>query len=119
MRLRLAIRAMMIVVLAAALPAVGARADYPDQTVKVVVPFPAGGFMDVVARIASDRLAAILGNPVVVENRAGAGGNRGVRSHLDNIAMEPAPRTDLEGARALVSQQIEAWDNAVKQAKAP
>jgi tripartite-type tricarboxylate transporter receptor subunit TctC len=62
MRLRLAIRAMMIVALAAALPAVGARAD--DQTVKVVVPFPAGGFMDVVARIASDRLAAILGNPV-------------------------------------------------------
>ena len=71
MRLRLAIRAMMIVALAAALPAVGARADYPDQTVKVVVPFPAGGFMDVVARIASRYPACSPANCPSVRDRSG------------------------------------------------
>src|SRR5258707_2202496 len=52
-------------------------ADYPDRAVKVVVPFAAGGFMDVVGRIASERLSQSLGQPVVVENRGGAGGRIG------------------------------------------
>jgi tripartite-type tricarboxylate transporter receptor subunit TctC len=58
--------------------AVGAFAaqaqDYPNQPVKLVVPFVAGGGVDVAARIIAPRLAEELGQPVVIENRGGAGG---------------------------------------------
>ncbi len=47
------------------------------KTIKVVVPFPAGGATDVLARIVSDRLAVMWGTGVVIENRAGAGANIG------------------------------------------
>ena len=51
--------------------------SYPSQTVKLVVPFVAGGGVDVVARILAPRLAEELGEPVVIENRGGAGGSLG------------------------------------------
>ena len=54
----------------------GARA-WPDQPIRMVVPFAAGGTTDVVARLVGERLAARLGKPVVIENVAGAGGNNG------------------------------------------
>ena len=47
---------------------------YPTRTVTIVVPFPAGGATDVVARLMGDRLSGSLGKPVVIENRAGANG---------------------------------------------
>ena len=47
---------------------------YPNRPIKVVVPFPPGGPTDGMARIISDRLGAVLGQPIVVENRGGAGG---------------------------------------------
>jgi tripartite-type tricarboxylate transporter receptor subunit TctC len=50
---------------------------YPDQTVRVVVPFPAGGGVDVVARVLAAKLADQFNQTVVVENRPGAGGNVG------------------------------------------
>jgi tripartite-type tricarboxylate transporter receptor subunit TctC len=75
MRLRFAFSAMMFVIFASAHPALAA--DYPNRPVKMVVPFPAGGFMDTVGRVASERLSAILGQPFVVENRGGAGGRIG------------------------------------------
>ena len=53
--------------------------DYPVQPVKIVVPFVAGGAFDVVARLASVQLGAELGQPVVVENKPGAGGTTGGR----------------------------------------
>ena len=46
--------------------------DYPNRPIKVVVPFPAGGPTDGMARIISDRLGAVLGQSIVVENRAAA-----------------------------------------------
>jgi tripartite-type tricarboxylate transporter receptor subunit TctC len=51
--------------------------DYPSQTVKMVVPFVAGGGVDVVARIVAPRLGEELGQSVIVENRGGAGGALG------------------------------------------
>ena len=55
----------------------GAAQTYPDRRVRIVVPYSAAGPTDVVVRILSDRLAAAWGKPVVVENRAGGGGNIG------------------------------------------
>ena len=48
--------------------------DYPTKPVMVVVPFPAGGASDVVARMVSDRMSRTLGQSMVVENVGGAGG---------------------------------------------
>jgi len=50
---------------------------WPTRPIKVVVPFPPGGPTDGLARIISDRLSAVLGQPIVVENRGGAGGGIG------------------------------------------
>jgi tripartite-type tricarboxylate transporter receptor subunit TctC len=61
-----------------AIPPVPAAAQaYPDRRVRIVVPYSAAGPTDVVVRILSDRLSAAWGKPVVVENRAGGGGNIG------------------------------------------
>ena len=52
--------------------------DYPTKTIKLVVPFPAGGPADTFGRVIAEKLASLAGQPVIVENRAGAGGVSGV-----------------------------------------
>ena len=54
-----------------------AQPSYPQKPIRYIVPFPAGGIADVFARIIGGRIAEAWGQPVVVENRAGAGGNIG------------------------------------------
>src|SRR4051794_37779107 len=68
---------------AGALPA--QAQDYPNQTVKLVVPFVAGDGVDVVARIIAPRLAEELGQSVIIENRGGPGGSLGA------LAVAQAP----------------------------
>src|SRR5262245_9612055 len=68
---------------AAALPALSriARAQaYPSRPVRLIVPAPAGGGYDIVARLISQFLSERLGQPFVIENRAGAGGNLGTEA---------------------------------------
>lgn len=50
---------------------------YPDRAIRLIAPFPAGGLADVLARAVGDELSRSLGQPVIVENRTGAGGNVG------------------------------------------
>ena len=57
-----------------------ARAEYPERQVTMLVCFGAGGGTDIAARVVSEPLAKALGKPVVVENRAGAGGNLGIQA---------------------------------------
>jgi len=60
-----------------ALAATPAAADYPDRPIKLVVPFPAGGGADALARTIMPRVAQELGTSIVIDNRPGAGGNVG------------------------------------------
>ena len=54
-----------------------AAADYPDRPIRLVVPFPAGGGADILARTIMPRVAQELGTTIVIDNRPGAGGNVG------------------------------------------
>ena len=63
------------------LTAVAAQAQtYPSRPVKVIVPFAAGGPLDIVVRGVTDKLSASLKQPFIIENRAGAGGNLGTEA---------------------------------------
>ena len=65
---------------ALAVPQPAAAADkYPVRPITLIVPFPAGGGVDAVARIVADKLAAALGQPFVIDNRGGAAGVIGMR----------------------------------------
>src|SRR3954453_10092093 len=57
--------------LIAAAPAT-AQSTYPEKTIRLIVPFPAGGATDILARLVAERLAGSLGKSVVVENVSGA-----------------------------------------------
>jgi tripartite-type tricarboxylate transporter receptor subunit TctC len=69
-----------IILLAAALTLGAGTADaaYPERTITMIVPFAAGGPTDVIARIVSDHMSRTLGQQIIVENVAGAGGTTGI-----------------------------------------
>jgi tripartite-type tricarboxylate transporter receptor subunit TctC len=71
--------AVAVVALAASLaPAAALAQPYPSRPVKLIVPYPAGGNTDIVARMYAQKLTERLGQPVVIENRGGAAGTIGV-----------------------------------------
>jgi tripartite-type tricarboxylate transporter receptor subunit TctC len=63
-----------------------AAQDYPSRSLKLVVPFGAGGPTDILARIIGQALSERLGQPVVIENRPGAGGNIGTQAVVNSPA---------------------------------
>jgi len=85
----------LLVAVATAIPAVANAQAYPARPIRLVVPFPAGGSLDVVARAIGQKLTEAWGQPVVIDNRPGAGGNIGA----DLVAKSPPDGyTILEGA---------------------
>jgi tripartite-type tricarboxylate transporter receptor subunit TctC len=89
--------ALAIAALQAVLPSHLAAQDYPRRAVKIVVPYPAGGTADVMPRVVFDVLSRKWGQPVVIENKAGAGGNIGAETafHAEpdgyTLMASPAP----------------------------
>jgi len=83
--------------------------SYPSSSIRLVVGFPPGGINDIVARVVGERLSAKLGQSVVVENRAGAGGTIGANfvakakpdgytlllGSVSNLAMAPGQHAEL------------------------
>jgi tripartite-type tricarboxylate transporter receptor subunit TctC len=78
-----------------------AQSKYPDRVIRMVVPFAPGGATDVAGRVTASALSDVLGQPVVVENRAGSGGKIGV-----GLAASAAPDgyTLMMGTQALLTQ---------------
>ena len=75
-------------------------ADFPSKPIHIVVAVPAGGGVDTIARVLAERMQSRLGQPVIVENRAGAGGNIGAAAVASSpadgytlLASPPAPLT--------------------------
>jgi len=68
--------------------------DWPNRPIHVIVPFPAGGSTDAIARVVGDHLSRTLGQQIVVENRSGANGN---------IAIESAARSAPDGYTILIA----------------
>src|SRR6476620_9778683 len=75
--MKLALRTAMLGGLVSALIGAASAQEWPTRPLRLVVPFPAGGSADVQSRVIADELAKALGQPVVVDNRPGAGGNIG------------------------------------------
>jgi tripartite-type tricarboxylate transporter receptor subunit TctC len=86
--------ALAVAALLLAFPPDLAAQDYPKRTVKIIVPFPAGGTADLMPRIVADFLSRKWGQAVVIENKPGAGGN---------IGAEAAFRADPDGYTLLSS----------------
>ncbi len=73
--LRLSRTCRLAVILAATCPVVACAQTFPQKAIRFVVPFPPGGATDGLARILGEKMAEAWGQPVVIDNRPGAGGN--------------------------------------------
>jgi tripartite-type tricarboxylate transporter receptor subunit TctC len=61
-------------------PGALAAQEFPNRTIRFIVPFPAGGPADIISRVLIEKMGSLLGQPMVIENRAGAGGLTGIAS---------------------------------------
>jgi tripartite-type tricarboxylate transporter receptor subunit TctC len=91
------------IVLATGPMAVHAADAWPSRPVRLIVPFPPGGANDIVARLVAARLQERWGTPVVIDNRAGAGGN---------IGTELGARANPDGYTLLVGSGSTLGSNA-------
>src|ERR1700686_5755446 len=108
-----------ICILSSLLAAATAHAeDWPSRLIRATIPFGAGSASDVVPRLVFDRLAAELGQPIVIENRAGAGGTLGtavvakaepdgysILAHSSALTIAPSifPNLTFDATKDLVS----------------
>jgi tripartite-type tricarboxylate transporter receptor subunit TctC len=85
------------------LPVTVSAETYPARSIKVIVPYPAGGIVDVVARIVTEKMATDLGQPIVVENRPGANAEIG-----SAVVKKAAPDgyTLLVGSSSIVTNHL-------------
>jgi tripartite-type tricarboxylate transporter receptor subunit TctC len=110
---------------ALARPSAARSQSWPSQPIKLIVPFPPGGSTDLLARVIGAKLEPILGKPIVIDNRAGAGGVPAATSvarsdpdghtlmmgHIGTLAFNPAlypnlgynPRTDFQAVARVAS----------------
>src|ERR1700759_2468276 len=70
--------ALTAIALAAGIPALSVAQTYPTKPITLIVPYPAGGPTDTLARILADHLKTTLGQPIIIENISGGGGSSGV-----------------------------------------
>ncbi len=85
-------------------------APYPERPVRMMVPFPPGGANDIVARLVSQKLSERWGKPVVIDNRAGAGGN---------IGTEVGARANPDGYTLTIGSTSTYCTNVVLDSKLP
>jgi tripartite-type tricarboxylate transporter receptor subunit TctC len=64
------------------MPSLGQAQDYPNRPIRLVVPFPPGGPNDIIGRVVGQKMQELLGQPIIIDNRPGAGGTLGT----DNVA---------------------------------
>ena len=81
-----------------------AQATYPDRPIKIIVALPAGGSADMIARTVGQKISTILGQPVVVENRAGGSGQIGTQAvaRAANLHADQQVRITVEGGRVII-----------------
>jgi tripartite-type tricarboxylate transporter receptor subunit TctC len=96
---------------------------YPNRPIKLIVPLPAGGTVDVSARVLADRLSAQLGQSVIVDNRPGAGTTIGLKlvatadpdgytllfASTGSMTVNPALYKNLDFARSGASRRWPPW----------
>jgi tripartite-type tricarboxylate transporter receptor subunit TctC len=86
----------------------GAQGTFPTRTVRFIVPFPGGGINDVLARIVGEKLQTKWGQPIVIENKTGAGGNIGAelayQSEGDGYTLLLSPPGPLAVNQSLYKQ---------------
>ena len=71
---RILVRGLLVATALVAAGRLSIAGDYPEKPIRLFLPFPAGGAVDIVARVVTSRMAEQLGRPFVIDNRAGAGG---------------------------------------------
>ena len=96
--------------LAIAAPLAAAAQDYPNKSLKLIVPFPAGGPADTIGRVYAEKLSALLGQTVVIENRSGAGGITGIAA---------VAKSDADGYTLGIATSGTLAKNVVLQEKMP
>jgi len=115
-----------ILLAAAFVPLAAAAQNYPVKPIRYIVPFPPAGATDILARWVAEKISPVLGQPVVVENRAGAGGNIGaeivavmrtpdVQQRLLNEGARFTPMTPAQFAEFVAAAETAKWGKLIRE----